>query len=151
MTAPEPLAPPVTPPIVTPVAQRPRSSVGGVLVLVGAALITFLYFAVKLFAAALNADPDAFDPTTPSGVVATLFGVLGLLAIIPVVLVIVFGHLVVRPRRDGSTAGRIPAAIGLGAGYVHLVAWLTRLLVALVLVAQGGDVSVFISNIFWWA
>jgi hypothetical protein len=122
-----------------------------VLVLVGAAVITFLYFVVKLFAAALNADPDAFDPSTPSGVVATLFGLLGLLAIVPVGVVIVFGHVVLRARSDGSTAGRIPAAIGLGAGYVHLVAWFTRLLVAVVLLAQGGDVSVFVSNIFWWA
>ncbi len=134
-----------------PVPPRPRGSASGWVSLLGAVVLTALYFVVKVIAAVLNSDPGAFDGSSPAAGVATAFGVLGLLALVPVGVVIAFGHLGVRVRPDGSNAGRIVAAVGLGAGYVHLVAWFVRLVVAGTVAATSGDVSSFVSNIFWWA
>ena len=146
-----PASPTYAPAGYAPTPPRPRGSAAGLFALIGGGVLTLLYLVVKVTAALLNADPSASDPSGAVNALATVFGVLGILAIVPAAFVVILGHLGIRQRPDGSNTGRIAAAIGLGAGYVHVVAWATRLIVATILGTQYGDFSTFLTNLFWWA
>lgn len=129
-----------------PVERRPSVVLAIVAVVTGGAL-TLLYLMVKIVAPWIN--PDYGSDT--SNAISTVFGVLGLLAIIPAGGVVVMGHLALRRRADGTSPGRAIAGVALGFGYVQVLMWGNRILIAAIVAAQSGDFSTFVSDTFWWA
>jgi hypothetical protein len=113
---------------------------------VGASL-TALYLVVKIVAPTIS--PDLGSDTSIA--IANVLGVLGLLAIIPAVAVIVMGHLALRRRPDGTTPGRALAGLALGLGYIHVLMWGNRLVIAAIVASQTGGFGTFIADTFWWA
>ena len=43
------------------------------------------------------------------------------------------------------------AALGLGAGYLHLLLWVTRVIAATIVSLKEGDILWFMSEFFWWS
>ena len=134
-------------------APRSRPNTMAILAFASGAVLTLLYVIVKLLGPVLNADPGAFDPSVESNADAAAFflGVLGILAILPAAATVVFGHLGLRRRADGTTPGRTWAAVGLTLGYVMVIMWANRLLVAAIASATMGAADQFVPNVFWWA
>ena len=116
-----------------------------ILSLAGGAVLLALHMTVRLFGAfSWDAGDNGFDP----GVV---FGVLGLLSFLPIVVVIVLGHVAFLGTRPGRKRGRTLAVIGLTLGYVLFVLYLNRLIVVLLVATQSGDWGSLVANFFWWA
>ena len=138
---------------VMPPAPRPRANTWAILALAIGAVLTLLYVIVKLVGAVLNADPGSFDPSVDSNADAAAFflGVLGLVAILPAAAAVIFGHLGLRRRADGTSPGRAIAAAGLTLGYVMVIMWANRLLIAAIVSTTTGAPDQFIPNVFWWA
>ncbi|MEO6114883.1 MAG: DUF4190 domain-containing protein [Pseudolysinimonas sp.] len=78
-------------------------------------------------------------------------GILGLVSLLPTVAAIVLGHIAIVQTARGRRRGAGPAWLGTGLGYVNLLFWGNRVLIAIVVAAQAGDVAQFVPNIFWWA
>ena len=127
------------------VSVRPGLSIIAILSLAGGAVLLAMHMTVRLFGAfTWDTDRGGFDP----GVV---FGVAGLLSFLPIVVVIVLGHLAVLATRPGQKRGRTLAIIGLTLGYVLFVLYLNRLIVVLLVATQSGDWGSLVANFFWWA
>ena len=127
------------------VSVRPGLSISAILSLAGGAVLLALHMTVRLFGAfSWDIEGGGFDP----GVV---FGVLGLLSFVPIVVVIVLGHLGFVATRSGRKRGRTLAVIGLTLGFVLFVLYLNRLIVVLLVATQSGDWSSLVANFFWWA
>jgi hypothetical protein len=121
------------------------SSTGMISLAIGALSLLALVI-VKIIAA---------TPLVPSDQPAALvIGILGLLAIVPIGLAIVLGHVALaRAKRSG--VGALIAGAALALGYAQLVLYIGRLLTAAVAAStfpsdSGGFVD-FIVNLYLWA
>jgi hypothetical protein len=122
-----------------------RLSISAILALAGGAVLLALHMTVRLFGAfSWDIEGGGFDP-------GILFGVLGLLSFVPIVGVIVAGHLGFLATRPGRKRGRTLATIGLTLGYVLFVLYFNRLIVVLLVATQSGDWGSLVTNFFWWA
>lgn len=108
-------------------------------------MLLALHMTVRLFGAfSWDIEGGGFDP-------GVLFGVLGLLSFLPIVAVIVAGHVGFLATRAGRKRGRTLATIGLTLGYVLLVLYFNRLLVVIIVAWQSGDWGNLVTSFFWWA
>ena len=120
-------------------------SIAAVLSFVGGAILLALHMTVRLFGAFnWETDSEGADP-------GLIFGVLGLLSFVPILLEIVLGHLGFIATRPGRKRGRTLAVAGLTMGYVLFVLYLNRLIVVLIVAVQSGEWDRFVPNFFWWA
>ena len=127
------------------VSVRPGLSIAAIISLVGGAVLLALHMTVRLFGAfSWDIEGGGFDP-------GVIFGVLGLLSFLPIVLVIVLGHLSFVATRPGRKGGRTLSVIGLTLGYVLFVLYLNRLIVVILVASQSGDWGGLVTNFFWWA
>ena len=148
------IPPPPAPDFFVPVAPgltasdpgpRVRLSALGLASLIISASELLIVLVVRMVAAlAANADDGA--PT-----LSLTLGVLGLVSIVPTALAIVLGHLAIVEVSRGRRRGMIIAVLGTGVGYVNLLFWGNRIILALIGATQAGDFSQFVPNIFWWA
>jgi len=127
------------------VSVRPGLSIAAIVSLAGGAVLLALHMTVRLFGAfSWDIEGGGFDP-------GLIFGVLGLLSFVPIVVVIVLGHLAFVATRPGRKGGRTLAVVGLTLGYVLFVLYLNRLIVVLLVASQSGDWGGLVTNFFWWA
>jgi hypothetical protein len=111
-----------------------------------AALTCFAYLTVKTLVPIF--DAPTFDKQVDG--IAVVFGILGLLSIVPIAAIIVLGHLGIRR----STAGRRGRALGVAAlavGYLLLALYFNRLIVAAIAVVSFPHGTSFLENNFFWA
>lgn len=136
-----------TPVSTTPVSTTPPKSPVAVtawIAIVIVAVQTLMYFITKIVGGALANADIASD-------VATVFGVLGILSLLPPVVAVVLAHIALVQTRTGAKRGRVIAAIALGVGYVHIGMWANRIIVAVIAALQMNDPAQIVPGIFWWA
>ena len=122
-----------------------RLSISAILALAGGLVLLALHMTVRLFGAfTWDIDGGGFDP-------GVLFGVLGLLSFVPIVGVLVAGHVGFLATRPGRKRGRTLATVGLTLGYVLFVLYFNRLIVVLLVASQSSEWDRLVSNFFWWA
>ena len=105
---------------------------------------TVLYFITKIVGGAMTSADIASE-------VATVFGVLGILSLLPPVVAVVLAHIALVQTRTGAKRGRVIAAIALGVGYLHIGMWANRIIVAVIAALQLNDPAQIVPGIFWWA
>jgi hypothetical protein len=79
--------------------------------------------------------------------------VLGAISFMSIVLVagaLVLGHRALEATEDSSVVSRQVAAIVLGAAYLHLIIWGTRIVAAAFAASSSGASGAFLPNVFWW-
>lgn len=126
---------------------RSGLSIAAVLSFVGGVVLLALHMTVRLFGAfgwGPENENTNFDP-------GLIFGLLGLLSFIPIVLELVCGHVGFIATRPGSKRGRTLAVAGLTMGYVLLAFYLNRLIVVIIVSVNSGEWGLFVPNFFWWA
>jgi len=147
--------PPVPPPYVAPSApavaasgtDAARKSLSG-LALASAIIGAFEIVALLTVRIVVVAASQAKDGAPA---LALTFGTLGLVCILPTIAAIVLGHIALVSTSRGRRRGVGLAALGTGVGYVNLLIWGNRVLIAIISAAQVGDPSQFVPNNFWWA
>ena len=149
--APPPPPPPtafVTPPptFVLPAHHGERFSVVAIVAFILAALTAVLYMTAKTLVPVL--DGQSFQKQVDT--IGTVFGVFGLLSILPIAAVIVLAHLGVRKATRGRRA-RSLGYVSLGIGYLLLVLYCNRLIVAAIAVTTFPHGGNFLQNNFYWA
>jgi hypothetical protein len=135
--------PPAPYPSYAPVVTTSRSS-SATVALVLAIVVTAVVMIGRTAAAAVSYSDDDLTAQT------TVFGLLGILLIVPIALTIVFGHIGVLQTRNGPSRGRLVASVALGAGYLHVLFWANRLVDAVVASIGAGDITLVPQNVFWW-
>ncbi|MBN9607585.1 MAG: hypothetical protein J0G30_13345 [Actinomycetales bacterium] len=125
--------------------RAPRSGTPfGLTALLLAVVLVVLYLGVRVASVAMSVNyVDDFDAP------ALVLGVLGLVAVLPVVAVIVLGHLGAAFSRR-SHRGGVVSGMALGVGYVMLLMWGNRIVSAVIAAAGFGDPGHFVHDIFWW-
>jgi hypothetical protein len=111
----------------------------------GGALLLVLHMTVRLLSVVSNSWSASLD-------LSFVFGLLGLLSIVPITVELIVGHLAMAATRPGSKKGRIAAVVGLVVGYVLLVLYFNRLLLVILALTTGaGDWSNFVQYFYYFA
>jgi hypothetical protein len=82
--------------------------------------------------------------------IATVFGVLGFLSIVPVAAGIVLGHLGARRSQLGKR-GRALGIAAAAIGYLLLALYFNRIIVAIIALIEFPKGANFLENTFFWA
>ena len=82
--------------------------------------------------------------------IALVFGILGLLSVVPIAAGIVLGHLGARASRHGKR-GRALGVAGLSVGYLLLALYFNRIIVSIIALVVFPHVGGFLQNNFYWA
>ncbi len=139
-------APPhVGPPAASPLTGKPPLSGLALASLIIGAVELFLLLIVRIVASIASQANDG-APT-----LSLTLGILGLVSVLPTIAAIVLGHIAIVQTVRGRRRGLALASLGTGLGYVNLLFWGNRVLIAIIAAAQVGDVSQFVPNNFWWA
>jgi hypothetical protein len=93
-------------------------------------------------------DGQSFDRQVD--IIATVFGIFGLLSILLIAAAIVLGHLGVRKSTRGRR-GRALGFVSLGIGYLLFALYCNRLIIAAIAVATFPHGGNFLQNNFYWA
>ena len=109
------------------------------------AIETVAFFSGRVLAANLNTLMYI-----DTALEARIFGTLSFLSIVLIAVVIVLGHLALRTMPASERASRTLATVVLGAAYLHLVMWVTRVAAAAVATSALGSSAMFLPNVFWW-
>ena len=127
------------------VPRTPRS-VSSVVAIV-LAVVTFVALVISKILSAMSLELD------DTGYV--VLGFLGLATIVPIIVVIVFGHVGRAATRTGLKLGLGTATAALAMGYVLLVLYLVRLINVATYTSinsvSGDDFFGFVRQIFYWA
>ncbi|HWH27000.1 MAG TPA: DUF4190 domain-containing protein [Pseudolysinimonas sp.] len=126
-------------------APRPRLSPLALSAVLVAAGYVFLLVIGRSIAASLAYSED--DLTA----VASIFGVVGAMSVVVIAVPIVLGHLALGQTVRGRMRGRALAGVGLGAGYLLLVWWASRVLNAAIASFGAAYPPDFFPQMFWWA
>ncbi|HEY5231300.1 MAG TPA: hypothetical protein VIJ11_10485 [Galbitalea sp.] len=142
MTAPDaPYAPAPVPPI----AKAPVS----VLAIVGAIVAVLMVIGLLTVKTLVPIfDSKSFEGQVEA--IATAFGVIELLSILPIALSVVFGHVGMRATSKGKR-GRALAITSVALGYVLIAFYLNRVLIALIALSTFPGGGTFVQNNFFWA
>jgi hypothetical protein len=124
---------------------RKRWSAAAVTSFILAGVVTVLLLAAKIVGATLAYGDEDVD------LVAGQLGSVLFFCIAPIGLGIVFGHIGLVHTWGGRRKGWVLAGLGLGAGYLHLLLWLVRVVVATIVAFKDGDILWFMYEFFWWA
>jgi hypothetical protein len=122
--------------------KRPISVFALIAFILGVTLTVTLTM-VKTVAVAVSSAND-------TEVLGTIFGWLGLVSIVVVAATVILGHLGIRATRPAGKRGRALAVAGVTLGYLHLVLYFNRVLIAIIALFTVKDSS-FVWNIFGWA
>jgi hypothetical protein len=79
-----------------------------------------------------------------------MLGAVSFMSIVVVAGALVLGHRALRASAGGSAIVSQVAAIVLGAAYLHLILWTTRIVAAAFAAKNAGASAAFLSNVFWW-
>jgi hypothetical protein len=82
--------------------------------------------------------------------IATVFGVLNLLAIVPIAVAVVFGHIGISATSKGKR-GRWLGIASVVLGYALFLLYLNRIIVSLLAVLTFPHAAGFLQNNFYWA
>jgi hypothetical protein len=96
---------------------------------------------------AVNLVYDRFIDSTET---ARLLGAVSFLSIVVIAAAIALGHRGLRSIPDSERLSRQVTAIVLGAAYLHLVLWVTRVLAASVAASSVQSSALLMPNVFWW-
>jgi hypothetical protein len=128
----------------SPVGRPALSGLALASFIIGAAEL-FLLLVVRIVASVASQAKDG-APT-----LALTLGIFGLVSLLPTVAAIVLGHIAVVQTVRGRRRGVGVAFLGLGLGYINLLFWGNRVLVAIIAATYAGGVAQFVPNVFWWA
>jgi len=119
-----------------------------------ASLLALILAVGGLLSLAITKVVVAFYSVNDDSVVLVL-GSLGLATIVPIVIVVVVGHLALGVTTKKGLRGRATAGVALGIGYSLLLFWIVRLINSATVVLSGdygSDALVtLVRNIFYWA
>ncbi len=107
---------------------------------------TVAFISTRLLAVSYNAT---LYTDTRSTEIA--FGAISFMSIVVVAAALALGHRALGASESESVIVRQAAAIALGAAYLHLILWFTRVVAASFAVASGGSSGLFLLHMFWWA
>jgi hypothetical protein len=124
---------------------RRRWSAAALTSFIIATIVTLLLLTAKTVAASWAYSED--DLNLPAGLIGSLL----LFTILPIGVGIVIGHVGLVHTWGGRRRGWVLAALGLGAGYLHLLLWVTRVIAATIVSLKEGDILWFMSEFFWWS
>jgi hypothetical protein len=79
-----------------------------------------------------------------------VLGAISFMSIVVVAGALVLGHRALRTTEAAPAAVRQMAAIVLGAAYLHLIIWGTRVIAAAFAASSAGASGAFLRNVFWW-
>ena len=153
MTSPSPATPPIAAEL-SPVVDAPAAPASvGKPPLSGMALASLVIGAFELFVLLIVRIVAAIASQANDGapVLALTLGIFGLVALLPTVAAIVLGHIAIVQTVRGRRRGLGLASLGTGLGYVNLLFWGNRVLIAIIVAVQAGDLSQFVPDNFWWA
>jgi hypothetical protein len=124
-----------------------RDAVAGlpVTVVAAAGLIamqTAAFFSGRVLSVSMN-----YNFYIDSTETARVLGAVSFMSIVVIAAAIALGH---RALRGTSGLARQVAGIAFGAGSVHLVLWLARVVGAAIAATSAGSSSAFLPSIFWW-
>jgi hypothetical protein len=138
---------PSAPASVTPTAPaKPSVSVLSIIALVVIVLTSVGYMTAKTLVPVF--DGQSFEKQVDT--IAVVFGVLGLLSIVPIAAGIVLGHLGVRTSQRGKR-GRALGIAALSIGYLLLALYFNRLIVSAIAIISFPHDANFLENNFFWA
>ena len=141
---PQPYSEGVAAPFVAP-QRTPRSMLSVVAIIVAA--LTFLALVISKVLSAVTLDLD--------DTVYVVLGVLGLATILPILIVVVLGHMALAATSGGRKSGRASAGAALAIGYVLLVLFVVRLINVATYLSTNSisvdDQFGFFRQIFYWA
>ena len=143
----QPAVPPVSPPPppgFSPSVKAPLS-VFALVALIVAAVLSVLHLVVRLLDAALGSSAEIYKSPLP-----LVLGILGLASLVVIAVIIALGHVGIAQTRPGRKRGRTIAVIATTIGYVLLVLYLNRIIVAIIATVTQKD-GQFTQDIFWWA
>jgi hypothetical protein len=106
------------------------------------AIQTAAFFAGRVLAVSMS-----YDFYIDSTETARALGAVSFMSIVAIAATIALGY---RALRRTSGLARQVAGIALGAGAVHLVLWLARVVGAALAASTSGSSSAFLPSIFWW-
>ena len=153
MSTPTPATPPIAsnaPPLVAPpaastlIGKPPQSGMALASLIIGA----FELFALLVVRVAASIASQANDGAPA---LALTLGIFGLVSLLPTVAAIVLGHVAIVQTLRGRRRGLGLASLGTGLGYVNLLFWGNRVLIAIIAAVQAGGLSQFVPDNFWWA
>ena len=108
-------------------------------------LQTVAFVSTRLLAVSYNST--LFTDTRSTEIV---LGAISFMSILVVAGALVLGHRALRASGGDSAVVHQVAAIVLGAAYLHLILWTTRIVAAAFAASNAGANSAFLSNVFWW-
>ena len=150
LDAPPPPPPPPTLAVQAPPAspRPPKAPVSAlsIVAFIVVAATAFGYMSAKTLVPVFDGESFAKQVDT----IATVFGVLGFLSIVPIAAGIVLGHLGVRKSQLGKR-GRALGVAALAGGYLLLALYFNRILVSLIAVLTFPHGAGFLQNNFFWA
>ena len=109
------------------------------------AIQTVAFFAGRVLAVQLSSL--MFIDSTET---ARLLGSVSFLSIIVIASAIVLGHRALPRIPESERMTRQLTAIVLGAAYLHLILWGTRVVAAALASSTFGSSAMFTANVFWW-
>ncbi|CAN5461128.1 hypothetical protein BH09ACT4_BH09ACT4_04010 [soil metagenome] len=109
------------------------------------AIQSVAFFAGRLLAVSLN-----YDRFVDSTETARALGAVSFLSIVVIATAIALGHRGIRGIPDTDRLARHVTAIVLGAAYLHLILWVTRVVAAALAVASVDSTAMFMPNVFLW-
>lgn len=109
------------------------------------AIQTVAFFAGRLLA--VNLSYDLFIDSTET---ARVLGSISFLSIVVIAGAIALGHRGLRAIPDSHRFTRQLTAIVLGAAYLHLILWVTRVASAAIAAASVQSGAMLMPNVFWW-
>jgi hypothetical protein len=96
---------------------------------------------------AVNLTYDVYIDSTET---ARALGAISFLSVLAITAAIALGHRGLRGIPDSHGLTRQVTAIVLGAAYLHLILWVTRVLAAAVASAGAESSAMLMPNVFWW-
>lgn len=125
----------------------------------GAAIISIVLVSVttalliSLKVASINLQFSTSDVvyTDEQTISAGQLGALLFFTIAPIIGAIIAGHVGMTHTWGGKARGRLFSALGLGAGYLHLVLWTFRVVIAGLGSIAQGDILLFMPEFLLWA
>ena len=118
-------------------------------VLIGSAglviLQTVAFISTRLLAVSFSST--LYTDTRSTEIV---LGAISFMSIVVVAAALVLGHRALQAPDGASAAVRQVAPIVLGAAYLHLILWGTRIIAAAFAASSAGASGAFLANVFWW-
>jgi hypothetical protein len=126
--------------------------VGGPVSLIISACVVLGLLFVRIFSSILSVGGEKLLAARVEDQVATVFGWLGIVTILPLAAAVVFAHIAWASPAQGPR-GRGIAGVALGVAYLLVILYFCRLVIAILTIVpafeyHSGTVA---ANFFWWS